>query len=143
MKEPFDYAETLKDKGLKNTKHRNSILRILDASPCPVAAEELFLTLREEGVGISLSSVYRILESLADKGLVIKSNLTGDGKFLYELQSPEHKHYLICSRCKRMTPVEGCPLSDYEKHLKETKGFTATGHKLVIYGICRDCLGGK
>lgn len=143
MKEPFEYVELLKDKGLKNTKHRNSILRILHASPCPLAAEEIFMALREEGVCISLSSVYRILESLADKGLAIKSNLTGDGKFVYELQSPEHKHYLICSKCKKMTPVEGCPLSDYEKYIKETTGFAATGHKLVIYGICNECRHGK
>lgn len=139
MHETGSYGKILKREGLKNTKHRNAILEVIENSDQPITAEQIFLDLKGKKTSINLSSVYRILESLVSKGLVIKSNITGDNKASYELNRLEHKHHLICSGCKKMFSVDGCPLEEYEKQLKVKMDFDITGHKLEIFGFCKEC----
>jgi Fur family ferric uptake transcriptional regulator len=133
------YSELLKKEGLKNTKHRNSILEIIEKSDQPISAEQIYLTLKEKNTSINLSSVYRILDSLVAKEIVIKASILGEAKALFELNRLEHKHHLICSGCKKMFLVDGCPMDEYEKQLRNKLGFAVTGHKLEIYGICKEC----
>lgn len=139
MQENDKYSAALKRVGLKNTKHRNSILKILESCESPIPAEEIFLELRKQEVAINLSSVYRTLENLVVKEMVLKSTLSGENKALFELKRTGHRHRLICSGCKKMIPIEGCPVTEYEKSLQQQTGFRVTGHKLEIYGYCHEC----
>jgi Fur family ferric uptake transcriptional regulator len=139
MKESENYKNVLKREGLKNTRHRNSVLEVVERSDQPLTAEEIYILLREENISINISSVYRILDTLVLKGLLAKSKIEGDSRALYEMNFMEHKHHLICSGCRKMVPIDGCPLSDYEKLITDKTGFDVTGHKLEIYGICRAC----
>jgi Fur family ferric uptake transcriptional regulator len=139
MQEIDKYSTALKQVGLKNTKHRNSILNILEGCLSPITAEEIFLELKKQQIAINLSSVYRILESLVAKEMVLKSSMAGENKAMFELKRTGHRHRLICSGCKKMIPIEGCPVSEFEKSLQQQTGFRVTGHKLEIYGYCHDC----
>ena len=139
MQETGNYSNILKREGLKNTKHRNAILEVIENSIQPISAEQIFLELKEKKNAINISSVYRILESLVSKGLVIKTNITGDSRATYELNHSEHKHHLICSGCKKMFSIDGCPLEEYEKQLKDKMDFDITGHRLEIFGFCKEC----
>lgn len=138
---PYDAGNksTLKKEGLKNTPHRNAILDMLGNSAEPMDAGQIFLRLQAGGTEINLSSVYRILEALASKGLLLKSNLAGGAKAVFELNRAEHRHHLVCSKCMRTIPVEGCPLEEYVKALSERTGFNVTGHRLELYGLCKGC----
>jgi|LSQX01.2.fsa_nt_gb Fur family ferric uptake transcriptional regulator len=133
------FREILRQEGLKYTKQRASILRILTESEQPVSAEQVFMELQKNSVNANLSTVYRILESFASKSIVVKANIGSDTKALFEMNSSVHKHRMICMNCKRMTSIEGCPLEEYEKMLEEKMGFDVTGHKLEIYGYCEKC----
>jgi len=139
MRTGEDYKDILKREGLKNTKHRNSILQLVKNSDQPVTAEDIFLRLKEDSVSINLSTVYRILDALVSKNLIVKTNITGDSRTFFELSHAEHTHHLVCIGCKKMFSVDGCPLDDYEKALHDRTGFDITGHKLELYGYCRDC----
>lgn len=139
MQEAGNYSTILKKEGLKNTKHRNAILEVIENSNQPISAEQIFLELKEKKNTINLSSVYRTLEVLVSRDIVIKTNITGDNRATYELNRLEHKHHLICSGCKKMFSIDGCPVEEYEKQLREKTGFDITGHKLEIYGFCKEC----
>lgn len=139
MDNSVNYSEILKLKGLKNTKHRNSILKVIEFSDQPITAEQIFFNLKENDISVNLSSVYRILDSLIEKKLVIKTSLNNTSKALYEFNFQVHKHHLICSECKKMISIEGCPLNEYEKLLQEKLDFKITGHNLEIFGYCSDC----
>lgn len=134
-----NYKDLLKHENLKNTKHREAVLKILENSELPMNADQLFMKLKEQGVSISLSTVYRVLETMAAKGLVIRGSLPDENKAVYELNREDHKHYLLCMKCHRMVPVGNCPLEDYEKLLEERFGFTIKGHKLEVFGYCGEC----
>ena len=134
-----DYKELLKKEKLKSTKHRNSILDVIVKAEQPVTVETIYLKLKEQGIAIILSTVYRVLEALLGKGLVVKTSVNDDSKALFEINSLEHKHHLLCVKCRKMLPVDGCPLEDYVKTLEEKLGFSIKGHKLEMFGYCQSC----
>lgn len=134
-----DFKEVLKKEGIKNTKRRNSIMKVLEKTETPLTVEEIFLALKDEHASIWLSTVYRTLEILTQKELVIKSTIIGDDKARYELNHNDHKHHVVCVGCHKRIPFEECPVNDFEKALKERIDFNVTGHKLEIYGYCKDC----
>ncbi len=139
MSEQTTYKDLLKHDGLKNTRHRNSILHIIEKNTQPVTAEQIYLALKNNDVAINLSSVYRILNTLVDKCLVIKTVMPGENKAVFEMNRFEHKHYVVCTQCKKMVSVPGCPLEEYEKKLRDNTGFQIQGHQLEVFGICREC----
>lgn len=133
------YKDLLKTGNLKVTRHRNAILEAMEKNDLPMTAESLYMKLREEKISISLSTVYRVLETLVDKGLATRSNLSDDNKALYELKHEDHHHHLLCVKCRQILPVDGCPLKDYEKLLEDRFGFTVKGHNLEVFGYCQKC----
>ncbi len=134
-----DYKGRLKESGLKNTKHRTAILAIMKRIETPMSADEVYLKLKEQEISINLSTVYRILEVLTEKGLLLKHSILNDARALYEYNSMEHKHYLICIGCKKMLSINHCPLKEFEKSLEKETDFIIEGHKLDIYGYCSEC----
>jgi Fur family ferric uptake transcriptional regulator len=112
---------------------------ILKGSELPLTSEELFLKLKDVDASISYSTVYRILDAFAEKGLVLKSNIGDENKAVFELSRAEHRHRLICIGCRKMIALEDCPLDEYEKSLESKTHFDITAHKLEIFGYCPAC----
>ncbi|HHU90738.1 MAG TPA: transcriptional repressor [Clostridiaceae bacterium] len=134
-----NYNDILKNRNLKVTKHRYAILESLEKSKLPVSAESLYIELKKKGISISLSTVYRSLEALYKKGIVIKSILPDYNKAVFEYNHNEHRHHMICIKCHKMQPVTGCPLEEYEKLIESKFNFTVKGHNLEVYGYCDGC----
>ena len=97
MQTKTDFITVLKKKGLKVTKHRNSLLEVLEIENQPLTAEDIFLKLKEKGISINLSSVYRILDTLVDNNLINKYVLGDTNKTFYEINTLQHKHHLVCT----------------------------------------------
>jgi Fur family ferric uptake transcriptional regulator len=139
MRTSEDSKKIFETYGIKTTQQRLSLLEALKTAKGPVSAEQLFLNIREKEAAISLSTVYRILETFDLKGLVDKVVSTEDNKAVYELNRQEHGHHLICTRCKCRMKITGCPLSGYENALAESTHYQISGHRLEIYGLCPKC----
>ena len=138
MNNDINFSDLLKSNGLKVTKHRTSVLRIIVESKQPISAEEIYLKLKENSISINLSSIYKILDSLSNKNIISKCILGDDNKTSYEITSSTHMHHLICKQCKEVFPLNDCPLCIYEKHLKDDMDFDVTEHRLEIYGYCKN-----
>jgi Fur family transcriptional regulator, ferric uptake regulator len=136
-----DNREIFAKHGLKNTKHRNLIYDILRNAELPLTTESIYLMLKEVDTSISFSTVYRVLDVFASKGLVVKSGIGEDNRAAFELNRMEHRHHLICVGCRKMIAIEGCPLELFEKSLENKTHFDITAHKLEIFGYCPNCKG--
>ena len=134
-----DSITRLRQSGLKSTKHRTAILNMLKQSNMPMPAEKIYIQLKEAGNSINLSTVYRTLEALTERGLLNKHSIINDSRALYEYNNKVHKHFLVCMGCKKMLTIEHCPLEEYEKILEKETDFIISGHKLDLYGYCADC----
>lgn len=136
-----EYTKKLKDCGLKITNGRKSVIQVLADSKIPLSADEIYSTLNNANKDINLSTVYRILELLSSKNIVTKINFIGNSHMLYEYNNMIHKHYLVCTKCKKIYSICHCPLKEYEKEVEKDSGFTITGHSLFLYGLCKKCKG--
>ncbi|QVK18695.1 transcriptional repressor [Mycoplasmatota bacterium] len=132
--------ETLLSKiGLKKTKHRLFLLKLLTASENPLTAEEIYHYCKQNDLSINLSTVYRILDTFLEKGIVIKPIVKEDTKACYKLNHHQHTHYLICHKCQKMVEIDFCPFNGFEKTIENETNFTITNHKLELFGICPNC----
>lgn len=129
--------ELLAKNDLKQTKRRKAVLAVLEAAGTPLSAEEIYGKVVTQ-VHMSVSTTYRILGVLTEKGLLLKS-LSQDGKTYYQLSGTKHKHQLICTLCGESIPIDGCPLHQLEEELSKQTGYVITGHNLEFSGICPHC----
>ena len=129
----------LKKASLKNTKQRSSVLKIIESSDEPLTAEEIFKIMIIENSQINLSTIYRTLNLLTGKNVLLKT-LKGDGTASYELNKMSHKHYITCSVCNSSALIESCPIKDISEAVSEKTGFKVTGHSLQLTGICSECM---
>lgn len=126
--------------GIKWTKQRKNVYAVLQEAAEPLNALQIYHLAEElaEGGEYALSTIYRILSAFEEKGLVSKTTWMGDGTVVYELNRGEHIHYAVCLECHKRIALQGCPFTHV--HLgQETGDFTVTGHKLELYGYCKDC----
>lgn len=135
-------SSLLRGCGLKNTPSRQAVLGVLAAAQEPVSAEEVYRRIlagaEKPSRPVSLSTVYRTLATLTEKGLLLRSS-GQDGALCYQLRDSRHRHYLICTGCGSAVPIRGCPLAALEETLGEETGFAITGHNLELYGLCPQC----
>jgi len=110
----------LKKMGLKKTKQRLSVLNILSGSVRPLSAEDIYDSCKKVDQTINLSTVYRILDTFLAKGIVIKPFIKNDTAACFTLNHHEHKHYLICSGCKKMVEIDFCPFDHFEKTIENS-----------------------
>lgn len=129
--------EILKSSDLKATKRRQEVLSILQKAEAPMTAEEIYV-IAIKAVHMSLSTAYRTLATLSEKGIILKSQ-SQDGKAYYQINDHQHKHYLVCTLCGEVLPIDGCPLEALEKEIAKKTGYTITGHNLAFSGICPRC----
>lgn len=77
------FEEILVKKHLKRTKARVMILKVLEKS-LPLTAGEVYEAVRRKDMRLSLSTVYRNCEALAENGLLLRSTMLADGLIRYE-----------------------------------------------------------
>lgn len=122
---------------LRMTNQREIILDELKKSGQHMSADELYDKVRRIIPRISLATVYRNLEILAELGIVAKLEIGGRQKrFDYDVSGHDH---IYCTRCHRVDNIElnreQLPAVAPEgKH-----GYAVTGYRLEFAGICPRC----
>jgi len=122
---------------LRMTNQREVILRELKKSKQHLTADELYDRVKKDMPRISLATVYRNLEILSGAGMIGKLEISGRQKrFDYDVS--EHDH-IYCTVCHKVNNLEIERQGLHEKELKAVKGYTVTGYRLEIIGICPAC----
>ena len=129
--------------GVKKTKQRVNIYKILSESKTPLSAAEIYNRLNQNCSKecFAFSTVYRSLLAFEKVGVVTKSILVSEETAVYELNSGKDRHYAVCLKCHKKIPMKSCPLSNIRPFLstENLDGFEVTGHQIEIYGYCSTC----
>jgi Fe2+ or Zn2+ uptake regulation protein len=119
------------------TRQRKVILEELCKVDTHPSADELYAMVRKRLPRISLGTVYRNLEILAENGEIQKLEPGGTLK-RFDGKTESHYH-LRCIRCDRVVDAP-VGLDVMIKHdPKSACDFKIIGHKLEFIGICPDC----
>jgi Fur family ferric uptake transcriptional regulator len=130
--------ETAPVPGLRATRQRAAIAKLLDQLDDFRSAQELHEELRKRGEGIGLTTVYRTLQSLSDAGEVDVLR-TDSGEAIYRHCSSHHHHHLVCRHCGRTVEVEGPAVETWATRVAAEHGFAEVSHTMEIFGTCADC----
>ena len=127
----------LSDRGYKVTPQRRIILQVLSDSHRHLSAEEIAEEVKQIEPGISVATVYRNLNLLADIGIVSRLDLH-EGPARYELNQG-HNHHLVCLGCGNAIKLGFCPMQGEIKKIIEESGFEVDSHHFEITGYCQEC----
>jgi Fur family ferric uptake transcriptional regulator len=125
--------------GLKSTPARKNVYGVLSTTEYLLSVDEIYTLLVVHDPKLSMSTVYRTLESFRQAGLVETNQLPGEAVLYYELSHDEHSHHLICSKCHKVVHLEECPLEDFEASVATNHSFIIQHHQLDLFGLCQAC----
>lgn len=123
---------------LKKTKQRLALMDLLKSKHYPMSASEIFIELSKQEDKVSLSTIYRNLESMRQYKLLRTLTMPQDETVYYELNRDGHTHYAICLSCQKIIKLNQCPLEQNCPELDDL-GFKLSGHKIELYGYCKEC----
>ena len=119
--------DLLKNNNLKVTKQRVSVLKSIIKLEDNASIHNIV-----SSVDIDKSTVYRIINTLITNN-VIEKDINYDNLDYYKLKS-NHKHYIKCVKCKKISALDSCPFDNVD-----VADFEVINHSLKIEGICKDC----
>jgi Fur family transcriptional regulator, ferric uptake regulator len=126
--------------GLRRGGARERIIELMAREPCALSAVEIEDALRAQGGRIGRASVYRVLDLLAEHGLVERVAVgQGLSRFERVLASGEHHHHLLCDRCGRLVAFDDPALERAIGRVSERLGARVEHHEITLRGACADC----
>ncbi len=121
-----------------NTKQRKIILAELQALRTHPTADEVFARVRKTMPKISLGTVYRNLNKLADAGIILKLAQPGEQQH-FDAFTDDHSHF-FCNKCHKIYDLH-LPEMMYNvsQAVKTNKQHKISTFKLQFYGVCKQC----
>ena len=120
------------------SRQREIILDTLKENVVHPTAEYLYSILKIKEPNISLATLYRNLNQLADKGVIKKiDGLEAPSHF--DHNTHEHYHF-ICDECKRVFDVSSDVAPNIVQKTEAETEFIVKKHDIIFNGICKNCL---
>lgn len=128
---------TIKNKGIKITKHKLSVLELFNSYK-HLDATQIYEILHQKNINISIATIYRIL-SIFEQNHILEKHNFNDDQFIYELIDEKHHDHLICVKCRKVIEFTNDEIEELQEQIARHNKFEILDHSLNIYGICHDC----
>ncbi len=133
------FNEYVRQKGLKNTSQRMTILETFLNSKSHYSTEELYLKLRKKNPKIGYATVHRTLKLFAECGIATELNF-GDGQARFEpVHDEQHHDHLVCTRCGSIIEFEEPRIEVLQDEVGRKYDFKIESHRHELYGVCAEC----
>ena len=123
---------------MKYSRQRELILETLRHAHTHPTAEQLFVQLKKQMPSISLGTVYRNLNLLAEIGMIRRVESAGSTSIRYDGRNDEHCH-LVCSSCGKIMDIDLEFFNGVDARLQQETGFMVAEHGIVLKGVCKEC----
>ena len=123
-------------KNVRYSKQRENIKKGLEEFCVHPSAEALFANLKPKNPSLSLATVYRNLNYLAQRGEIKK--IEGlSGQVHYDHNPCEHFH-LICTSCGKVEDLFFEP-EKLKQILNQQNEFEILSYDIIVKGLCKNC----
>lgn len=119
---------------LRMTGQRRVIAHVLSEARDHPDVEEVHRRAHTIDARISLSTVYRTLRLLEEKGILEKHAFAA-GRRRYEEVAGEHHDHLIDMNTGRVVEFRSEEIEKLQERIAREMGFELIGHKLELYGL--------
>ena len=127
-----DYEQWLRRAGVRITRPRQIILRILSETENHPDAMEIFNRATEIDATISLSTVYRTMKLLEEMGAIHRHAFEG-GRARFEQASGHHDH-LIDLDTGDVIDFHSTKIEALQDEIARSLGYDIVHHRLELYG---------
>jgi Fe2+ or Zn2+ uptake regulation protein len=136
---PPESAATLRRVGLRVTASRLAVLTALAASAPHSNIDAVVSAVREHLGDSSVQTVYNVLRTLTDVGLVRRIEPAGRPG-LYELRVGDNHHHVVCRRCNAIADVD-CAVGDTPcLTAADDSGYEIDEAEVIYWGRCPECI---
>lgn len=136
---PWDRVpERLRQRGLRWTLQRATLLTVLEATEGHVTGSQLVEKCREIEPATTPSTVYRTLDVLESIGVISHSHGL-DGREEYHVQADVQHGHLVCSICGSDEDLPADEASAFVAALRRDRGFSVQIDHLTVTGRCGAC----
>lgn len=122
---------------MRYSKQRELIMEAVFKNKVHPTAEYVYKLLKKEHPELSLGTVYRNLNYLAENNMLKKINVPG-GSDRFDGTLARHQH-LICRKCGRVLDVDISELPSVKNKIKKSIEFDIDIDTLVLEGVCGEC----
>jgi Fur family ferric uptake transcriptional regulator len=130
--------KVLDTSGLRVTNQRSLILEVIRHGEGHLDADEIYRRARQKKPRLSLSTVYRTLQTLKKLGLIEEIHFD-ESHHHYELKPAIEHHHLVCLNCGRVIEFK-YPLARLVKRdVLEARDFEIVGSEVRLTGYCQEC----
>jgi Fur family ferric uptake transcriptional regulator len=126
-----------RDETFRLTKQRQVILDEVRKSHAHPTADEVYENVRKRIPRISLGTVYRNLDRLAEMGEIRRVQLSG-GQKRYDGELTGH-HHARCVSCGCLADVSAEAVPAIDPEACRVDGFSITGFHVELLGLCSRC----
>jgi len=132
-----EFERACRARGVRVTPQRVAVYRALAEDVTHPTADAVCRNLRGALPSVSPASVYRILDSLEQAGLIRRVGTT-DGIARYDANRERHQH-LVCRKCGRLTDFHAPELATLRLAPRAVRGFVVEELDVRIVGRCARC----
>ena len=122
---------------MKYSRQRELVLAEVKSSREHPTADMVYAALKADNPSLSLGTVYRNLNLLAQMGQIHKIGMP-EGSDRFDGRTDEHYH-MLCQKCGRVYDVQLDTLSELDGQIQSQTGFLVHSHDLIVRGVCRTC----
>ena len=126
------------------TKNKEYIIEALSNNlDKTLSAEEILDFIKTKGISINITTIYRNLEKLTNKNIILKFPSSDNSKNFYQIKKHNYKHkehlHLQCTNCGKIIHLDCDFMQEFVDHLKEDHSFDLTCASSILFGLCEDC----
>jgi len=129
----MDKNEEIRSAGLKVTRARRSVFKLLETHPhSHLSAYDIHQQLFDKEKSIGIATVYRVLNQFVEAGICVRHNFE-TGQSLYELAPDIHHDHMVCLSTGMVTEFEDKLIEERQKKMAAEKGYKIIDHSLILY----------
>ena len=130
------FIERSKELGLKVTPQRVAIYKELAKTDEHPSTEVIHKNIKKYYPNISLTTVYRTLETFENIGLISVVNLLYNAA-RYDANMKSH-HHIVCTKCKKIEDIYDESIN-YSELTANIDNYEISGYSVLFNGLCKDC----
>lgn len=121
--------------GKRYSRQRELIYEALRQTEQHPTAEMIYQWLKPANPSLSLGTVYRNLNLLADEGAIRRMTFPVER---YDAKTMPHPHF-CCDQCGAVYDLHLPYDAELDRQALLASGHDVTGHEVVFHGICTKC----
>jgi Fur family ferric uptake transcriptional regulator len=126
------FEEVLRDAGLRITRPRKAILRLLCSQGDHPDAVEIYRRAKEADASVSLATVYRTMKVLQDKGAIRRLTFEG-GPSRFEAANRAHHDHIVDVETGQVIEFRSEEIERLQEEIANELGYEIVSHRLELY----------